>query len=78
MKKLFRYIFICPILFYRYFISPLYPPCCRFVPSCSEYAVEAFKKHNFIKASWLVFIRIMRCQPLGKAGLDQIEKNHPK
>ena len=44
-------------------MSPLTPPCCRFSPTCSEYALEAIEKYGAAKGGWLAFKRIMRCHP---------------
>ena len=49
---------------YQYFISPLTGPCCRFSPSCSEYAKEAITQHGCIKGGVLSVLRLLRCQPL--------------
>jgi uncharacterized protein len=51
------------IWLYRNLISPLFPPTCRFYPTCSRYSAEALKKHGFIKGAWLTVIRILKCQP---------------
>lgn len=51
------------IRFYRRAISPLRPPCCRFIPTCSEYALEAVEKYGAFKGGWLALRRIARCQP---------------
>ena len=60
------------VLFYRKFISPLKPSCCRFTPTCSAYALEALRIHGAIKGSWLTFRRILRCQPFGGSGYDPV------
>ena len=60
------------ILFYRKFISPLKPPSCRFTPTCSQYALEAFRKYGPIKGFWLSLKRILRCHPLGGSGYDPV------
>ena len=60
------------IHFYRQFISPLKMPCCRFVPTCSEYALEAIKKYGAIKGSWLAIKRILKCHPFHKGGYDPV------
>ena len=70
MKKIFSYILILPIRFYQRCISPLFPPACRFTPSCSHYAVEAIQKHGPIKGIWLAVKRICRCNPWGGSGYD--------
>ncbi|MGM9670284.1 MAG: membrane protein insertion efficiency factor YidD [Oscillospiraceae bacterium] len=59
MKKLL----IALVKFYRKHISPLKPPCCRFIPTCSEYALEALEKYGVLKGSWLAIKRISRCHP---------------
>lgn len=52
------------IRFYRKNISPLTPPCCRFIPTCSEYALEAIEKYGAVKGGWLAVKRLSRCHPL--------------
>ncbi len=68
-----RFIFVAIINFYQKAISPMFPPSCRFYPSCSEYAVQAITKYGafkgLIKASW----RILRCNPFNKGGFDPVE-----
>ena len=57
---------------YQRFISPLFPPCCIYSPTCSQYAVEAIEKHGFLKGTWLAFKRILRCNPFHKGGFDPV------
>jgi putative membrane protein insertion efficiency factor len=59
-------IFILPIRFYRYFISPLFPPSCRFQPTCSQYAIEVILEKGIIKGTYLAFVRISKCHPWHK------------
>ena len=54
------------IRFYRKYISPLSPPCCRFNPTCSAYALEAIEKYGVGKGGWLALRRILRCNPFHK------------
>lgn len=61
-----------PVLFYRAAISPMLPPSCRFTPTCSEYALEALKKHGPVKGSYLTIRRILRCHPWGGSGYDPV------
>jgi len=56
-------LFILPIRFYRYFISPLFPPTCRFEPTCSVYAINVIQEHGIIKGSYLAAVRISKCHP---------------
>lgn len=51
------------IQFYQRYLSPLHPPCCRFVPTCSAYAAEAIEKYGAWKGGWLALRRIARCHP---------------
>lgn len=60
------------VYFYRYAISPLKPPTCRYSPTCSEYAIEAVKKHGPFKGTWLAIKRIARCHPWGGHGFDPV------
>jgi putative membrane protein insertion efficiency factor len=60
MKSLFLWL----IRFYRKNISPLSPPCCRFIPTCSQYALEAIEKYGALKGGWLALKRLSKCHPL--------------
>ena len=64
--------FILLIKFYRRFISPLFPPCCRFSPTCSMYAIQAFSVHGVLKGFLLSAWRILRCNPFVKGGYDPV------
>ena len=57
---------------YRRFISPLTGPSCRFVPTCSGYAVEAVQKHGALRGSWLTLKRLLRCHPFTEGGYDPV------
>lgn len=57
---------------YQRFVSPLFPPSCRFTPSCSKYAVEAIRKHGAVKGVALGVWRILRCNPFCKGGHDPV------
>ena len=54
------------IRFYRKTISPARPPCCRFIPTCSAYALEAVEKYGAFKGGWLALRRLLKCQPFHK------------
>ncbi|MBR5451977.1 MAG: membrane protein insertion efficiency factor YidD [Clostridia bacterium] len=68
MKNLFIWL----IKFYQKNISPAKAPCCRFTPTCSNYAIEAFRKHGTFKGLFLTLWRILRCNPLCKGGYDPV------
>lgn len=72
MKKALQFIFLLPVYFYRYSISPLLGPRCRYTPTCSQYAIEAVKKHGIIKGGWLAIKRISSCHPWGGSGYDPV------
>ena len=63
---------LAAIRFYRRNISPLRKPCCRYVPTCSEYALEAMEKYGPWKGSWLALRRLLRCHPFHKGGYDPV------
>lgn len=72
LSRLFTYLLSLPIRFYRCCISPMTPPSCRFVPTCSEYALEALRKHGPLKGLYLAVRRILRCHPWGGHGYDPV------
>jgi uncharacterized protein len=57
---------------YKRWISPMLPHACRFVPTCSEYALEAIELHGALRGSWLALTRLLRCHPLARAGYDPV------
>lgn len=66
------------IQFYQRVISPLLPPSCRFQPTCSEYALEALKKHGLFRGGLLAAWRILRCNPFGRFGFDPVPERDKK
>lgn len=65
-------VLILPIRFYQRYLSPLKPPTCRFTPTCSQYAIEAIRKHGPFKGLALAVWRILRCNPWGGSGYDPV------
>ncbi|MBC5788248.1 MULTISPECIES: membrane protein insertion efficiency factor YidD [Clostridiaceae] len=73
-----KHIFMAIIRFYQKFISPLFPPCCRFYPTCSQYALEAIQVHGAIKGGWLALKRFFKCNPLHPGGVDPVPPKKQK
>lgn len=82
MSKILIYLKIYIIRLYQYFLSPLIGSRCRFLPSCSEYFIEALKSYGLVKGSYLGYKRVLSCHPFkllgGRSGLDLVpKKNKP-
>ncbi|MBI1926412.1 membrane protein insertion efficiency factor YidD [Candidatus Poribacteria bacterium] len=69
MQRLLLY----SIHFYRTFMSPLFPPTCRFYPTCSQYALEAITKYGAVKGGWLTLKRLSKCHPYHPGGEDPLK-----
>jgi len=61
-----------PVRVYRILLSPLFPTTCRYVPTCSQYTLDALREHGALAGIWLGAKRILRCNPLGGGGLDPV------
>ena len=77
MKKLLSAILLLPIRFYKACISPMLPPSCRYVPTCSQYAIDAIQIHGLLKGLWLAVKRILSCHPWGGSGYDPVPIKTP-
>jgi putative membrane protein insertion efficiency factor len=62
---------------YRFTLSPLIGANCRHLPTCSQYADEAFARHGFWAGGWMTLARVLRCQPFGTSGLDFVPTEPP-
>lgn len=72
MNMWLRRLALVPVHAYRYLISPVLPPACRFYPTCSAYAVEAIMVHGILKGGWLTLRRLARCHPWAEGGVDPV------
>ena len=72
--NIFTYILIRFIKIYKYLISPLIGPSCRYLPTCSDYSIEALKTYGLLKGLILSLKRIMSCHPWGNSGFDPVKK----
>ncbi|WP_414564385.1 MULTISPECIES: membrane protein insertion efficiency factor YidD [unclassified Anabaena] len=70
-----KLLFIWLIKGYRMFISPLFPPTCRFQPTCSMYAMQAIEKFGVWRGGWMAIRRILRCHPFHPGGYDPVPES---
>ena len=57
---------------YKWAISPMLPAACRYVPTCSEYAMEAVERYGALRGGWMALVRILRCHPFARSGYDPV------
>jgi uncharacterized protein len=57
---------------YKWAISPMFPPACRYVPTCCEYAMEAVERFGALRGGWMALIRVLRCHPFARPGYDPV------
>ena len=72
--NIFTKILIKIIEMYKYFLSPLIGHSCRYLPTCSEYSIEALETHGLIKGIFISLKRILSCHPWGNSGFDPVKK----
>jgi putative membrane protein insertion efficiency factor len=72
MRNAIVWLILLPVRMYRAWISPFLPAACRFQPTCSQYAIEALKKHGPVKGAWLALKRMLSCHPWGRHGYDPV------
>jgi putative membrane protein insertion efficiency factor len=57
---------------YKWAVSPMFPPACRYQPTCSEYAMEAIDRYGALRGGWMAMGRLLRCHPFGGSGYDPV------
>ncbi len=67
-----RHVLIVLVRGYQIVLGPLLPAACRYVPSCSVYAIEALEKHGALRGGWLAMRRVARCHPFRRGGYDPV------
>jgi uncharacterized protein len=67
-----KLVVLAALQLYRRLLSPLLPPACRYVPSCSEYALEAVERHGAWRGAALTTARVLKCHPLARGGYDPV------
>lgn len=72
LKKGLVALLILPVKLYQYVLSPMMGPSCRYTPTCSQYTIEALRKHGPFKGLWLSLKRIVSCNPWGGHGHDPV------
>ena len=72
--NIFTYTLIKLIKAYKFLISPLFGPSCRYLPTCSEYCIDALKTYVLIKCMFLSLKRVLSCHPWGSGGFDPVKK----
>jgi putative membrane protein insertion efficiency factor len=72
--NIFTYLLIKIIKIYKFLISPLLGNSCRYLPTCSEYSIDALKTYGFLRGVFLSIKRILSCHPWGNGGFDPVKK----
>jgi putative membrane protein insertion efficiency factor len=74
MRDFAKHVTLWLLRGYKWAISPMFPPACRYVPTCSEYAMEAVERYGALHGGWMAMGRVLRCHPLRRGGLDPVVK----
>lgn len=80
MREFGKFVVLQILRAYKWALSPMFPPACRYVPTCSEYAVEAVDRYGVLRGGWKALTRLLRCHPLSRGGYDPVVKGenpHP-
>ena len=78
LARIPRWCGICLVRFYQCCISPLFPACCRYIPTCSQYTLEAIERFGAFKGTGLAIWRVLRCNPWGGSGYDPVPEKKNK
>jgi len=72
MRNIAQLVVLQLLRAYKWAISPMFPPACRYVPTCSEYAMEAVERYGALRGGWMALTRLLRCHPFVKGGYDPV------
>jgi uncharacterized protein len=75
MRELAKFVTLQILRGYKWAISPMFPPACRYVPTCSEYAMEAVERYGVLRGGAMALWRLLRCHPFARGGYDPVAKN---
>ena len=75
MSNIAKFVTLQMLRTYKWAVSPMFPPACRYVPTCSEYAMEAVERYGALRGGWMAFNRILRCHPFARSGYDPVERS---
>ena len=75
MRQFAKIVVLYLLRAYKWAISPLFPPACRYVPTCSEYAMEAVERYGALRGGFMAAARLLRCHPFAHGGYDPVVKN---
>jgi putative membrane protein insertion efficiency factor len=74
MRQVPKFVVLQLLRGYKWAISPMFLPACRFVPTCSEYAMEAVERYGSVRGGWMALMRLLRCHPFAHGGFDPVVK----
>jgi putative membrane protein insertion efficiency factor len=77
MRQIPKFVVLQLLRGYKWAISPMFPAACRFVPTCSEYAMEAVERYGAVRGGLMALLRLLRCHPLAHGGYDPVVKQQP-
>ena len=76
MRQFVQLVVLRLLRAYKWAISPMFPPACRYVPTCSEYAMEAVERYGVLRGGAMALWRLARCHPLARGGYDPVVSHH--
>jgi uncharacterized protein len=77
MQNVAKIVVLFILRAYKWAISPMFPPACRYVPTCSDYAMEAIDRFGVLRGGFMAFTRLLRCHPFVRGGYDPVVKHDP-